>query len=68
VPNESGRTESTRTVFVAIGADLGVGLAKVGAAVFTGSSAMAAAASDSLADTTWTPHDVEAGVAWVQRA
>jgi len=38
-------------VFVAIGADLGVGLAKVCAAVFTGSSAMAAAAADSLADT-----------------
>ncbi len=51
MPNESTRTESTRTVFVAIGADLGVGLAKVVAAVFTGSSAMAAAASDSLADT-----------------
>jgi cation diffusion facilitator family transporter len=43
--------ESTRTVLVAIGADLGVALAKVVAAVFTGSSAVAAAASESLADT-----------------
>ena len=31
--------ESTRTVLVAIGADLGVPLAKVGAAVFTGCGA-----------------------------
>jgi cation diffusion facilitator family transporter len=51
VPNESTRTEGTRTVLIAVAADLGVGLAKVGAAVFTGSSAMAAAAADSLADT-----------------
>jgi cation diffusion facilitator family transporter len=43
--------DSTRTVLVAIGADLGVALAKVGAAVFTGSSAVAAGASESLADT-----------------
>jgi cation diffusion facilitator family transporter len=43
--------DSTRTVLVAIGADLGVALAKVGAAVFTGSSALAAGASESLADT-----------------
>jgi cation diffusion facilitator family transporter len=43
--------DSLRTVLVAIGADLGVALAKVGAAVFTGSSAMAAEASHSLADT-----------------
>ncbi len=43
--------ESTRTVLVSIGADIGVALAKVGAAVFTGSSAVAASASESLADT-----------------
>jgi divalent metal cation (Fe/Co/Zn/Cd) transporter len=43
--------ESTRTVLVATGADLGIALAKVFAAVFTGSSAVAAAAADSLADT-----------------
>jgi cation diffusion facilitator family transporter len=42
--------ESMRTVLVAIGADLGVALAQVFAAVFTGSSAVAAAAADSLAD------------------
>ena len=34
--------DSTRTVLVAIGADLGVALAKVGTAVFTGSSAACA--------------------------
>jgi divalent metal cation (Fe/Co/Zn/Cd) transporter len=43
--------DSTRTVLVALGAGLGAALAKVGAAVFTGSSAMAAEASHSLADT-----------------
>jgi len=43
--------ETTRTVLVAIGTDLGIALAQVGAAVFTGSSAVAAAASESLADT-----------------
>jgi cation diffusion facilitator family transporter len=43
--------DSTRTVLVALGAGLGVALAKVGAAVFTGSPAMAAEASHSLADT-----------------
>jgi cation diffusion facilitator family transporter len=42
---------STRTVLVALGAGLGVALAKVGAAVFTGSSAMAAEATNSLSDT-----------------
>jgi cation diffusion facilitator family transporter len=42
---------STRTVLVAIGADLGVALAKVGTAVFTGSSAVAAGAAEALADT-----------------
>jgi cation diffusion facilitator family transporter len=39
-----------RTVLVALGAGLGVALAKAGAAVFTGSSALAAEASHSLAD------------------
>jgi hypothetical protein len=33
--------DSTRTVLVALGAGLGVALAKVGAAVFTGSAALA---------------------------
>lgn len=39
-----------RTVLVAIGAGLGVALAKLGAAVFTGSAALAAEAAHSLAD------------------
>jgi cation diffusion facilitator family transporter len=43
--------DSTRTVLVAVGAGVAVALAKVGAAVFTGSSTMAAEASHSLADT-----------------
>jgi cation diffusion facilitator family transporter len=43
--------ESTRTVLVAIGADLGVALAKVVTALFTSSSAVAASASEALADT-----------------
>jgi cation diffusion facilitator family transporter len=43
--------DSTRTVLVALGAGLAVALAKVGAAVFTGSSAMAAEATHSLSDT-----------------
>ncbi len=37
--------DSTRTVLVALGAGLGVTLAKVGAAVFTGSTALAAEAA-----------------------
>ena len=40
--------DSMRTVLVALGSGLGVALAKVGVAVFTGSSAMAAEASHSL--------------------
>ncbi len=43
--------DSTRTVLVALGAGIGVTLAKVGAAVVTGSAAMAAEAAHSLADT-----------------
>ena len=43
--------ESTRTVWVALGAGCGVALAKIGAAVITSSPAMAAEASHSLADT-----------------
>jgi cation diffusion facilitator family transporter len=43
--------DSTRTILVAIAADLGVALAKVGTAVFTGSTAMAAGAAEALADT-----------------
>ena len=43
--------DSMRTVLVALGSGLGVALAKVGVAVFTGSSAMAAEASHSLSDT-----------------
>ena len=46
VPNDS-----TRTVLVALAAGLGVTLAKAGAAALTGSSAMAAEAAHSLADT-----------------
>ncbi len=42
--------DSARTVFVALAADLGIGLAKAGAAVLTGSAAMAAEASHSLSD------------------
>jgi cation diffusion facilitator family transporter len=42
--------DSTRTVLVALGTGLGVTLAKVGAAVFTGSTALAAEAAHSLAD------------------
>jgi cation diffusion facilitator family transporter len=42
--------DSTRTVLVALGAGLGVALAKVGAAVITGSTALAAEAAHSLAD------------------
>jgi len=47
MPNDS----SMRTVLVALGSGLAVALAKVGVAVFTGSAAMAAEASHSLADT-----------------
>ena len=43
--------ESRRTVLVALAAGLGVAVAKAGAAAFTGSSALAAEASHSLADT-----------------
>jgi cation diffusion facilitator family transporter len=43
--------DSMRTVLVALGSGLGVALAKIGVAVFTGSSAMAAEASHSLSDT-----------------
>ena len=43
--------DSIRTVLVALAADLGVALAKAGAAAFTGSSALAAEAAHSLADT-----------------
>jgi cation diffusion facilitator family transporter len=42
--------DSTRTVLVALGAGLAVALAKVGAAIFTGSTALAAEAAHSLAD------------------
>jgi cation diffusion facilitator family transporter len=42
--------ESTRTVVVALASGIGVTLAKVGAAVFTGSTALAAEAAHSLAD------------------
>jgi cation diffusion facilitator family transporter len=43
--------DSMRTVLVALGSGLAVALAKVGVAVITGSAAMAAEASHSLADT-----------------
>jgi cation diffusion facilitator family transporter len=42
--------DSMRTVVVALGAGIGVTMAKVGAAVFTGSTALAAEAAHSLAD------------------
>jgi divalent metal cation (Fe/Co/Zn/Cd) transporter len=42
--------ESTRTVLVALGAGLGVALTKAGAAVITGSPALAAEAAHSVAD------------------
>jgi cation diffusion facilitator family transporter len=42
--------DSTRTVLVALGAGLGVALAKLGAAILTGSTALAAEAAHSLAD------------------
>jgi len=42
--------DSMRTVLVALGTGIGVTLAKVGAAVFTGSTALAAEAAHSLAD------------------
>jgi divalent metal cation (Fe/Co/Zn/Cd) transporter len=42
--------DSMRTVLVALGAGIGVTLAKVGAAIFTGSTALAAEAAHSLAD------------------
>jgi divalent metal cation (Fe/Co/Zn/Cd) transporter len=45
---DAGRQHADRTV--ALGAGLGVTLAKVGAAVFTGSTALAAEAAHSLAD------------------
>jgi cation diffusion facilitator family transporter len=43
--------DSMRTVLVALGSGLGVALAKVGVAALTGSTAMAAEAAHSLADT-----------------
>src|SRR5271170_3152195 len=43
--------DSTRTVLVSLGTDLAVALAKAGAAVFTSSTALAAEAAHSLADT-----------------
>jgi divalent metal cation (Fe/Co/Zn/Cd) transporter len=43
--------DTTRTVLVARGSGFAVALAKAGVAVFTGSAAMAAEASHSLADT-----------------
>ncbi|MGH3846319.1 MAG: cation diffusion facilitator family transporter [Pseudonocardiaceae bacterium] len=43
--------DSTRTVLVALGTGLGIALAKAGAAVFTGSTVLAAEAAHSLADT-----------------
>jgi divalent metal cation (Fe/Co/Zn/Cd) transporter len=43
--------DSMRTVLVALGAGVGVAIAKAGAAAFTGSTASAAEAAHSLADT-----------------
>jgi cation diffusion facilitator family transporter len=50
-PVRSGRTESLRTVVLALAANLGTALAKLGAALFTGSSAMFAEAFHAFADT-----------------
>jgi hypothetical protein len=50
-PATSMANESTKTVLVSLGAGLAIALTKVGAAAVTGSSAMAAEASHSLADT-----------------
>lgn len=50
-PGTSMANESTKTVLVSLGAALGIALTKVGAAAVTGSSALAAEASHSLADT-----------------
>ena len=47
----SGPTESTRTVVIALAANLGVALAKIGAAMLTGSVAMLAEAWHAVADT-----------------
>jgi len=44
-------SQTTRTLLVALGADLGTAFAQVGAAVLTGSPAVAATASESVADT-----------------
>jgi cation diffusion facilitator family transporter len=46
------RKETTRTIWVALGAGLAVAVAKVVAAVVTASPALAAEAAHSLADTT----------------
>jgi cation diffusion facilitator family transporter len=46
------REETTRTIWVALGAGVGVAVAKVVAAVVTASPALAAEAAHSLADTT----------------
>jgi len=43
--------DSMRTVLVALGAGVGVAVAKAGAAALTGSTALAAEAAHSLADT-----------------
>ncbi len=44
------KADSTRTIFYALGANLAIAAAKTGAALFTGSSAMLAAAIHSYAD------------------
>jgi len=51
VGDRQGNAESMRTVLVSLGAGLGVALAKVGAALITGSTAMAVEAAHSFADT-----------------
>jgi len=50
-PGRSGPGESSRTVLVALATNLGVALAKIVAAVFTGSVAMLAEAWHAVADT-----------------
>ena len=44
------KADSTRTIFYALGANLAIAVAKTGAAIFTGSSAMLAEAIHSYAD------------------
>ena len=50
-PSSPGNTETVRTVVVALASNLAIAIAKVGAALITGSTAMMAEAAHALADT-----------------